>query len=224
MEDSAMLSRRVFFISVVAGICILAFAASAQQPAAARQIEVIDLGTVHSLPSPMLDVLGSVTPGERFTVYATSGPDWYKIDFHGKVGYIPRVIVKLVPRVVQQPAAPAQIREKAAPQAATADKTATAKTPATKPAAATTAKPKPAVAEKPVEPAVESENTEPVAVVPPIEITEDAETIKVEAESGSNLTMWLIIGGVVFVGLILLLIHFERPDESANDFVHHHPH
>jgi hypothetical protein len=206
----------------LAGCLIFAFTAFAQQPAASKQIEVVEIGAVHSLPSPMLDVLGSVTPGERFTVYATSGPDWYKIDFHGKVGYIPRAICKMVPRVSQPPVAPARVRETPTPQPG-ADKTIAAKQPVSKPAAVKSTKPVTPATEKPADAVMESENTEPVAVVPPIEVTGDAEPFQVEAESESNLTIWLIVGAAVFVGLILLLIHFERPEESANDFLHHHP-
>ena len=218
-----MLARRVFLAILLAGSFIVARTAFAQQPAASKQIEVVEIGTVHSLPSPMLDVLGSVTPGERFTVYATSGPDWYKIDFHGKTGYIPRAICKMATRVSQSPIAPARVRETPTPQPVTADKTVAASKLASKPAAVKSTKPVAPATEKSAESVLKSENTEPISVVPPMEVTEDAVPVQVEAESGSHLMIWLIVGGVVFVGLIFLLIHFERPEESANDFLHHHP-
>ncbi len=234
-----MLAHRFFIAILLAGSFIVARTAFAQQPAASaplhkqakeaergsKQIEVVEIGTVHSLPSPMLDVLGSVTPGEKFTVYATSGPDWYKIDFHGKTGYIPRAICKMATRMSQPPRASdgVRVRETPTPQPATADKTVAASKLASKPAVAKSTKPVAPGAEKPAEQILESENTEPVSVEPPMEVTEDAEAIQVEAESGSHLMIWLIVGAVVFVGLIFLLIHFERPEESANDFIHHHP-
>jgi len=94
-----MFVRRVFFALLLAGAFILVARSSSQeQTAATRQIEATQIGAVHSLPSQLLDVIGSVKPGERYVLLARSGPDWYKIDFHGKIAYIPKAITKLVPR------------------------------------------------------------------------------------------------------------------------------
>lgn len=92
-----MFLRHVFFALLMASVCtIVARSSGQEQTSATRQIEITEIGTVHSLPSQMLDMIGSVKPGERYTLLARSGLDWYKIDFHGKNGYIPKAITKLV--------------------------------------------------------------------------------------------------------------------------------
>jgi hypothetical protein len=92
-----MFFLRAFFTLFLTSVSILAMRSLGQvQTAPTRQIEVTEIGTVHSLPSQLLDVLGTVKPGERYTLLARSGPDWYKIDFNGKNGYIPKAIAKLV--------------------------------------------------------------------------------------------------------------------------------
>jgi hypothetical protein len=222
-----MSTRRIVFAIFLAGSIVIASTAASQEPAAtARQIEVTEIGTVHSLPSPMLDVLGSVTPGQRFTVYATSGPEWYKIDFNGKVGYIPKAIAKLMPRTTaprpQTPAKPSeQAIAKSQPEAA-AQLAKPTQRQAKPPAVTSEKKPMPA-AEQPVEQKLDAEDAEPVSVAPPTEVTGKAEPLEVTAKSGSHATRWLIIGAAIFVVLVFLLIHFERPEESANEFLHHKP-
>jgi uncharacterized protein YgiM (DUF1202 family) len=205
----------------LAGCFVFVTSSAGQEPSAlTRQIETIDIGTVHSLPSPLLDVIGTVRPGERFTVYATSGPDWYKIDFHGKVGYIPRAITKLMPRAKPQPA---KAVAEAKPEAVAVTPPVAAKPAEAKPQPKPRTKTAGPETKKTADRAPEPASTEPIDVAPLTEVTAEGVPVEVVAESKSHAIYWLIGGAALFVVLILVLIHFEHPEESPNEFLHHHP-
>lgn len=211
-----MVARRIFFAMSLAGIFIFAVSTSGQEPAVStRQIEIIQSGTVHVFPSNLYDTLGGVSPGERYTVLARSGPDWYKIDFRGQVGYIPKEITKLLPREkLVQPKVPPR-------PAVTGVQPAPAKPQDAKALAAKSARTAAPVAKKMAEPGVEPEMTQPVDTLSTVQVSSEAAPIEVTAQSGSHATLWLLLGGLIFLVIVVVLVYFLRPEESAEEFLHH---
>ena len=206
--------RERFFVAALIGVFLWAMSAAGQEQAV-RQIEITEGGTVHSMPSPLVDVVGKVNAGERYTILARSGPEWYKIDFHGQPGYVAKEITKLVPREPAVFVAP-QPKPKPAAAPPPADKTAKPSTPVAKPPAT-----KPA--EKPAD--LEANHvTTPMDTLEGAQVTAEPPATEVTAKSGSHATLWMLGVGVAFLVVILVLVHFLRPEESPEEILHHDPH
>lgn len=213
-----MFARRMLFTMCLAGTFVYVVPTAGQEPAAsARQVEIIQAGTVHVFPSALYETLGRIDVGERYSVLARSGPEWYKIEFQGQIGYIPKELTKLLPRTAAAEQKPAPKPTGAKPPTAPATaKPAVPKSvqPAAKPA-------RPAASRKVGAPAAEPEAIAPVDTLSAVQVSSDAVPVEVTAESGSHATMWLLLGGVGFLIIALVLVHFLRPGESAEESLHH---
>lgn len=207
-----MFTRRMLFAISLAGTFIFVVPVAGQEPTASqREIEIIQSGTVHVFPSTLYDTIGRVDAGQRYTVLARSGSDWYKIDFHGQAGYIAKALTKLAPRV----ATPVQKPGPQPPAMAAPARTATTGPVPTQSQAPRTAKPAQKAA------AVEAEVTVPVDTLSTVQVSSDAVPVEVSAQSGSHAMTYLLVGGVAFLIVILVMVHFLRPEESAEEFLHH---